>query len=135
MSISMTHFKLVVADLPQAEAFYAAIGLQTFSRNTGGEAEVRQTQSWMSDSGAPNGCVLILTQFLELPPPPHPVYPGEVWLVFTVPDVNATCALVETLGGSILRAGQDRPEHHVRAAVVADPEGHPIELVGPMLAG
>jgi predicted enzyme related to lactoylglutathione lyase len=133
MSISMTHFKLVTADLAAAEAFYAALGLKTFSRNIGGEAEVRQTQSWMSDSGAPSGCVLILTQFLEIPPPPPPKYPGQVWLVFTVPDVDASLAQIAAAGGSILRPGENRPEHKVRAAVAADPEGHPIELVGPML--
>ena len=32
----------------------------------------------------------------------------------------------------VLREGEDRPEHAVRAAVVADPEGHIIEIVGPM---
>jgi hypothetical protein len=34
----------------------------------------------------------------------------------------------------VVRASQDRPEHGVRAAVIADPEGHFIELVGPMSA-
>jgi predicted enzyme related to lactoylglutathione lyase len=133
-TISMSHFKLITADLAAAERFYTAVGLKSFSRNTGGEGTVRQAQSWMSHSGEPNGCVLILSQFLECPPPPRPTYPGEVWLVFTVPDVDAISALVLAEGGAILRPGQNRPEHNVRAAVVADPEGHPIELVGPMLA-
>jgi catechol 2,3-dioxygenase-like lactoylglutathione lyase family enzyme len=39
---------------------------------------------------------------------------------------------VEAAGGATVRPGQDRPEHNVRAAVVSDPEGHMIELVGPI---
>jgi predicted enzyme related to lactoylglutathione lyase len=35
-------------------------------------------------------------------------------------------------GGALFRAGEDRPEHGVRAAVISDNEGHHIELVGPM---
>ena len=35
----------------------------------------------------------------------------------------------------VFSAGEDRPEHSVRAAVIADPEGHYIELVGPMSVG
>jgi predicted enzyme related to lactoylglutathione lyase len=70
---------------------------------------------------------------VELPPPRAIVYPGEAWLAMHVADVNATCRSVAEMGGKVIRAGQDRPEHSVRAAVVADPEGHIIELVGPML--
>jgi len=133
MSIKMNVFKLVVGDLARAERFYAAMGLKVVSRNLGGEDEVRQDQCWMSETGDMQSCTLILTHFTELPPPPRPVYPGETWLVFTVEDVDATIARVKQEGGSVLRAGQNRPEHHVRAAVVADHEGHTIELVGPML--
>jgi len=132
MSVEMHATKLVVRDVDAAERFYRAVGLTVISRNVGGEAEVRQKQCWLSTTGAENAHILILSQFLELPPPPRPVYPGEVWLAFRVPDVEATLKTVETLGGRIVRPGQDRPEHGVRAAVVSDPEGHIIEVVGPM---
>ncbi|WP_297491050.1 VOC family protein [Acidocella sp.] len=131
-AITMTNFKLVVGDLAAAERFYTAMGMKPVSRNTGGDAEVRQTQCWMSETGGGNAFTLILTQFLALPPPRKPVYPGEIWLVFTVPDVDAMVALVAREGGSILRPGENILDHNVRAAVVADPEGHPIELVGPL---
>jgi predicted enzyme related to lactoylglutathione lyase len=49
-----------------------------------------------------------------------------------VSNVDATVRSVEAEGGSVVRSGQDRPEHSVRAAVVSDPEGHIIEIVGPM---
>jgi predicted enzyme related to lactoylglutathione lyase len=134
MSITMNIMKLVVRDLNAAEHFYLAMGLKVVGRNVGGEDEVAQEQSWLSETGDTSSCVLILSRFLKLPPPPVPVYPGEVWLVFTVSDVDATVRSVEAEGGSVLRHGQDRPEHSVRAAVVRDPEGHIIEVVGPMHA-
>ena len=134
MIVGMNFFKLVVSDVEAAERFYRTLGLKVVSRNVGGEAEVRQEQCWLSSTGDASACTLILTRFLELPRPPRPIYPGEAWLVFTVSDVDATIRTIETAGGGIVRAGQDRPEHNVRAAVVSDPEGHLIELVGPMSA-
>lgn len=125
--------KLVVRDVDAAERFYTALGLRLVSRNLGGEDEVRQQQSWLSVSGDMASHVLILTRFTELPPPPAPAYPGEIWLAFQVADVDAVVALANAQGGSTARAGEDRPEHQVRAAVVRDPEGHLIELVGPMV--
>jgi lactoylglutathione lyase len=132
MSIAMNFTKLVVGDVAAAERFYRAMGLQVVSRNLGGEAEVRQEQCWLSASGDASTPTLILSRFVELPPPPRPVYPGEAWLVFNVADVDATIRAVGAAGGATVRPGQDRPEHNVRAAVVSDPEGHMIELVGPI---
>lgn len=135
MSIAMNYTKLVVGDLEAAERFYRALGMQVVSRNLGGEAEVRQAQCWLSATGDASAYILILSQFVELPTPPRPVYPGEAWLVFNVSDVDATIAAVKAAGGDVVRPGEDRPEHSVRAAVVCDNEGHMIELVGPMAAG
>jgi len=58
----------VVRDADAAEQFYTALGLKVVSRNTGGEAEVAQKQSWVSATGDMNAHLLILAQFLELPP-------------------------------------------------------------------
>lgn len=132
MILGMHATKVVVRDVDAAERFYQAIGLQLVSRNTGGEAEVRQKQAWLSVTGDSGAHMLILSQFLEVPAPAPPAYPREFWLAFNVADVDAVCGAVKEGGGSVLRAGEDRPEHGVRAAVVADPEGHIIEIVGPM---
>ena len=110
------------------------MGFKVVSRNVGGEAEVRQAQCWLSETGNREGFMLILSHFLETPPAPPLQYPNEVWLVFMTTDVDATIGAVESNGGRVLRAAQDRPEHGVRAAVVEDPEGHIIEVVGPMNA-
>jgi catechol 2,3-dioxygenase-like lactoylglutathione lyase family enzyme len=124
--------KLVVRDVEAAERFYRALGLKVVSRNVGGEDVVRQEQCWLSSSGDANTHILILSRFLELPPPRRPDYPGEAWLVVRVSDVDATLTAVEESGGKKLRPAEDRPEHDVRAAVAADPDGHIIEVVGPM---
>ncbi|MCB2079205.1 MAG: VOC family protein [Novosphingobium sp.] len=132
MIVAMHATKVVVRDVEAAERFYAAIGLKLVNRNLGGEGNVRQQQSWMSVTGDSTSHMLILSQFTEIPTPPRPDYPGEFWLAFNVADVDAICDAVTREGGSILRPGEDRPEHGVRAAVVADPEGHIIEIVGPI---
>ena len=132
MSIAMRFTKLVVGDIALCEPFYLAMGLKVVSRNEGGELEVHQEQCWLSAFGDMTSHVLILSRFVELPKPSRPSYPGEAWLTFSDVDVDATCAAAEAHGGRVVRAGEDRPEHGVRAAIIADPEGHHIELVGPM---
>jgi catechol 2,3-dioxygenase-like lactoylglutathione lyase family enzyme len=132
MSISFIATKLVVRDVEASEHFYLALGLKVVIRNVGGEAEVRQQQSWLSETGDRSSHILILSRFLDLPPPPPTVYPGENWLAITVPDVDGALRTIEEAGGRIVRPGEDRPEHDVRAAIASDPEGHFIEIVGPM---
>jgi catechol 2,3-dioxygenase-like lactoylglutathione lyase family enzyme len=132
MKITMNSMKLVVRDLESSERFYCAMGFKVVSRNLGGEDEVRQAQCWLSETGNRDSFVLILSRFLETPAAPPMQYPNEVWLVFMTTDVDATIRAVTDNGGGVVRGGQDRPEHGVRAAVVKDPEGHIIELVGPL---
>jgi catechol 2,3-dioxygenase-like lactoylglutathione lyase family enzyme len=131
MIVGMHATKVVVRDVDAAEQFYLAIGLKLVARNLGGDGDVRQNQSWLSVTGDSGSHMLILSQFLEVAAPPLPAYPREFWLAFNVADVDAVCAAVEAGGGKVLRPGEDRPEHGVRAAVVADLEGHIIEIVGP----
>jgi catechol 2,3-dioxygenase-like lactoylglutathione lyase family enzyme len=128
--------KRIVADLDAAERFYAALGFETLQRITGGEDDRRvwQEQVYMSPTGDGASHVLILCRFLAYDPP-KPVYPGEAWICLNVADVEAACRAAEAAGGSVFRAGQDRPEHGVRAAVIADVDGHSIEIVGPMKGG
>ncbi|MGE3691740.1 MAG: VOC family protein [Novosphingobium sp.] len=132
MQFAMHATKLVVRDVLAAERFYTALGMKPVSRNVGGEGDVHQEQAWLTHTGAMDSHLLILTRFVELPEPPNATYPGEIWLCFQVPDVEAAIAAVEANGGSCRRPGENRPEHQVRAAVACDMEGHLIELVGPM---
>jgi catechol 2,3-dioxygenase-like lactoylglutathione lyase family enzyme len=135
MPTRFTHTKLVVNDVEAAERFYTAIGLTVLSRNIGGEGDVHQSQCWLSATGEEGAHILILTQFLDLPPCPRTDYPGEIWLAITVDDVDAAIVAVEREGGVCRRPGADQPDWGVRAAVVTDHEGHVIELVGPIKQG
>jgi predicted enzyme related to lactoylglutathione lyase len=132
VDFGMNFNKLVVGDLERVERFYAAVGLKTVQRYENGEGEVHQKQVYMSVTGDTSSHQLILCRFVNYPPPPRPEYPGECWQVFNVTDVDETIRTMEAYGGGVFRAPQDRPEAGVRAAVVHDPEGHYIELVGPM---
>lgn len=135
MILGMHATKVVVRDVDAAERFYVGIGLKPVARNEGGDDEVRQRQAWLSVTGDSASHMLILSQFTEVPYPAQPAWPREFWLAFNVADVDAVCLATEAGGGSVIRAGEDRPEHGVRAAVVADPEGHIIEIVGPLSTG
>ncbi len=132
MILGMHATKLVVRDVAAAEEFYHAIGLKLVNRNIGGTNEVRQQQAWLSVTGDSTSHMLILSQFLETPAPALPAYPREIWLAMNVADVDAVAGLAVAAGGSVLRPGEDQPHHGVRAAVIADNEGHIIELVGPI---
>lgn len=132
MAIAFTATKLVVGDVAAAERFYTALGLQVASRNLGGDGEFRQEQAWLSTSGGMDEHLLILTRFVELQSPGAPTYPGEIWLCLQVDDLDVALAAVANHGGRTINPPQDRPEHFVRAAVAADPEGHLIELIGPL---
>jgi catechol 2,3-dioxygenase-like lactoylglutathione lyase family enzyme len=132
MILGMHATKLVVRDVEASQGFYQALGLKLVTRNLGGEGEVRQNQAWLSVTGDSSSHMLILSEFTDVPAPTLPAYPREFWLAFNVADVDGVIAATERAGGSVVRAGEDRPEHGVRAAVVADNEGHIIEIVGPM---
>jgi catechol 2,3-dioxygenase-like lactoylglutathione lyase family enzyme len=132
MSVAMDFTKRIIGDMDAAERFYREMGLKLIMRVDVGEGEVGQEQAYMSVTGDASSHQLILCRFHAFPPPARPVYPGEAWLVFNVDDVDETCRTAEAFGGSVFRSGQDRPEHGVRAAVVADVDGHYIEVVGPM---
>jgi predicted lactoylglutathione lyase len=124
--------KRIVADVEAAERFYLAMGLKTLFRRDGGEGddEVRQQQIYMSLTGDDTSSQLIICRFPAYAPP-KPAYPGESWLCFNVADVDESCRTAERAGGSVFRPGADIASHGVRAAIVADVDGHFIELVGP----
>ena len=131
MTIGWSFSKRIVANVMAAERFYAAMGFRTVTRRLGGQEDnqVRQEQIYMSVTGDGTSHQLILCRFPAFPPP-KPVYPGEAWLCLNVADVEEACRTAEQFGGTVFRAGQDRPEHGVRAAIVADVDGHYIEIVG-----
>jgi catechol 2,3-dioxygenase-like lactoylglutathione lyase family enzyme len=144
MFTSMPRWKLIVGDADAAEQFYTTLGMKVVRRlpDTGsvgpkdgtGRSMVRQKQSWISETGDETTPVLILSQFLELEPSPRASFPGEAWLWFRVSDVDETIRLAEANGGSVVVPASNADGFPVRAACIADHEGHHIEIVGPMKA-
>lgn len=132
MPTAMRFTKIIVGNLARSERFYAGLGLTAFNRSLSGEDRAAQEQVWVSASGDMASHVLLLSRFLNLPAPKRPDYPGEAWLILGDLDVDAACAAVLAGGGGIVRAAQDNPEFRVRSAVVTDPDGHHIELTGPI---
>jgi catechol 2,3-dioxygenase-like lactoylglutathione lyase family enzyme len=134
--IALNFTKLVVRDAEAAERFYTAVGLKVVYRRRGQEegadADVAQDQRYMCANEDGSGLQVIICEFYKLPPPTPVVYPGQAWLVFTVSDVDATLAATVAAGGRVVKPAENRTEHGVRAAVIADPEGHLTEVVGPM---
>ena len=52
----------------------------------------------------------------------------QTGLSFTVDDLDEACKVVEQGGGRVLTAPADGDIPNLRLAVVADPEGNPLEL-------
>jgi predicted enzyme related to lactoylglutathione lyase len=101
------------ADLDRAARFYAAVGLHLARERhgTGSEhlaAELRGTVFEVYPLGDTSGT-------------------AAVRLGFRVPSVVAVLAAVESAGGSVVAPARESP-WGVRA-VVADPDGHRVELI------
>ena len=137
MGVRMTRTKLCVRDVEAAERFYEAIGLKKipgrkFITGTGGASgNVHQDQSWLSESGDESTTALLISRFIDYPDPPPTAYPGKAWLMFMCANVDETIESALGAGGSVVIPAADIPAFKVRAAVIADNEGHNIELVGP----
>jgi catechol 2,3-dioxygenase-like lactoylglutathione lyase family enzyme len=136
VSIALNFTKLVVRDAEAQERFYTALGLKVVYRRRGEEdgvdSDVAQDQRYLCANEDGSGPQIIICEFYKLPPPTPVVYPGQGWLVFTVSDVDGLLAATVANGGRIVKPAENRTEHGVRAAVIADPEGYLTEVVGPM---
>ena len=123
---SFTFAKLVVADLDAAQRFYEAVsGLSDPGEIKSAIAERPMRELVYYDAaGRP---LLILFSFED----DEPVGKGDMILGFATPDIEGFVARVLANGGSVLE-----PTHvssaaggGVQVAILADPEGHWIEVV------
>ena len=55
--------------------------------------------------------------------------PREASIALMVDDVDAAVAAALAAGGTSVRAAQTLEEHNFRYAIIADPEGHSIEVM------
>jgi len=120
--------KIMVGDVDAAERFYTrALGLEVMNRvKRGGDKPVEETILIVPGHDA--GSRFIVERSFDRDPPPT----GETVLGFFVADVEESARAAIAAGGRIIHPVQDNPEHQIRLAFVADPEGHVIELLGPL---
>jgi catechol 2,3-dioxygenase-like lactoylglutathione lyase family enzyme len=124
-TLAFSFTKLVVADLDASERFYReALGLRPLHRTRLPDVPIPQEQCALSTPGE-GGHILLLARYLDRPPPA----PGEAWTGFLVTDLKSAVEAVGAAGGRIVVPIHEAPAQGVRAAIVADPEGHLIELV------
>ena len=118
--------KLMVTDLDAAERFYSdIIGLTFVSRQTNGEGEWEQEQSYFKtgeEAGAP---MLHLCRYVNRAAPQA----GAAWLGLLVSGLSDMVPAVERFGGKVLMPITVVEGHGVRVAIVTDAEGHLLELL------
>ncbi|MDD3797984.1 MAG: VOC family protein [Novosphingobium sp.] len=124
--LAFSFTKLVVGDLDAAAKFYGeVIGLKEITRTTATSSEYAQDEVIMSASGRNDGPMLLLVKYLKKPAPPT----GGAWTGFIVDDLDARVATALAAGGKELVPAFHQEENRLSAAIIADPEGHVIELV------
>jgi predicted enzyme related to lactoylglutathione lyase len=50
----------------------------------------------------------------------------------SIDDMNAVIAAATEAGGSVVTPPVDIPDHQLKVAYIADPEGHLLELLQPL---
>ncbi|WP_051209763.1 VOC family protein [Sphingobium quisquiliarum] len=128
-AIAFALAKFKVADLEGLEQFYTrALGFVVTARVDEGEDlhEIHELIFALPD--APPQFALV-----QYPNQPTP-QPGEAIVALMVDDLEATLSRVEAHGGRRLTDVIPVPDHNMKLAYVADPEGHTLELMQ-MLAG
>jgi len=116
--------KIIVADLAAMERFYCeTLGLSVQTRIAVDKPGyvIRETVLVVGDSSTH----LNLVQHLDRPCPP----PGEAVVGFSVGDIDAVIAAATGAGGSVITPPVEIPEHQLKVAYIADPEGHVLELL------
>lgn len=125
-AFSFAFTKLVVHDLALAEQFYGEVfGMKRTGYVTAENHAYALEEAILSLGEEPGAHTLILTRYLQRPPPPA----GAAWTGFVVADIEASLDAVRRAGGTIEVPPHENADHGVIAAIVADPEGHPIEVI------
>lgn len=119
--------KIIVADLAAMERFYCeALGLSVRTRIAVDKPgyTLRETVLVVGESST----LLNLVQYLDRPCPA----PGEAVVGLSVDDINAVIAAATGAGGSLVTPPVEIPDHQLKVAYIADPEGHLLELLQPL---
>ncbi|MDD3799907.1 MAG: VOC family protein, partial [Novosphingobium sp.] len=128
MSKNFVFTKLNVGDVDRLEKFYCALfGMEVTARVQQGEGEAEMDERILAKPGT-RGPQLILIAYPNRPLPA----PGETVLGLMVDNLDKSVAQAQELGASVLVPITEVPEHGLRLAFVADPEGHVTELLQPL---
>jgi len=122
---AFAYAKVVVSDSDALKPFYTdALGLTAAMRIEQGEGDHAFVENFFSAGvGAPPQIVLI--SYRNRPAPAA----GESIVAVMVDDVDKTLEAIGLAGGQTTVSAFDIPEHKMRMAYAADPEGHSIELM------
>ena len=122
--ISLYYFKLVVSNSETLAPFYDSVfGMKEIRRFDALETEDPHLEIFLSTGEGENQIALI--HYVNRPAPT----PGEAAIAFMVKDVDAIVAAAVAAGGASVRAAETLEEHQFRYAIIADPEGHSIEVM------
>jgi len=118
--------KIIVDDLDRVAAFYEqALGLRQLQRVHDSVAGEPMEEIIMAHGEMGQSVPLVVWKWPNRAAPAA----SDVILGFQTDDLDALVAKVVAAGGTIVDAPNDKPEHGVRVAFAADPEGRLLELV------
>lgn len=124
-SARLQFVKFTVADLEGAAAFWSAVlGQREVMRFTLGEGDDAFEEVILGPVEG-EGQSLLLVRYLHRPAP----VPGDTVAGFGVTGIEEVVASAADGGGSVLSPPRAVPGAGVTVAVVADAEGHQVELV------
>lgn len=124
--VSLFYFKLMVSDPETLVRFYGdAFGMVEVARFDGLETEDPHIEVFLKVGSAKGDQQLALMHYVNRPAPT----PGEAAIAFMVDDVDTVVAAALAAGGTSIRATETLEEHKFRYAIVADPDGHSIEVM------
>lgn len=121
---SLYYFKLTVRDCESLARFYSDIfGMKETRRFDALDYEDPHLEIFLSTEDEGNQIALL--HYVNKPAPT----PGEATIAFMVEDVDAVVAAALAAGGTSIRAAETLEAHQFRYAIIADPEGHCIEVM------
>ncbi len=125
ISARLQFVKFTVGDLDKAAAFWSAVLHQReVARFTLGEGDGAFEEVILGPADG-EGQSLLLLRYLSRPAPA----PGGTVTGFGVTGIDEVVAAVGEAGGTVLAPPRAVPGAGVTVAVVADAEGHQVELV------
>ena len=123
---SIYYLKLVVENSEKLAPFYCDVfGMKEVRRFDALALEDPHLELFLSAGPKEDDNQIALVHYTNRPTPT----PGEAAIAFMVEDVDATVAAALAAGGTSTRAAETMEEHKFRYAIIADPEGHAIEVM------